>query len=80
MPLYTVHCKNCHLAEDMVIRLKDLDDVLLCANCGEPTVRVPTCRTFILKGTCWAKDGYARSVGDMTPGKDFSIDEEGNYK
>lgn len=80
MPIYDVKCKNCNLEEEVAIRLKDLDDVLLCANCGTPMVRVPTCRTFILRGTCWAKDGYARNIGDVPGGKALSIDEEGNYK
>ena len=82
MPVYDLECPACGLEAEVTCSIDKRDMPLMCADCGESMKRVLVHDIrFQLKGTCWAKDGYSRSVGDVRKsGRSVSIDEEGNYK
>ena len=61
MPMYLYKCQSCqHSFEELLLRFSDPDPEK-CENCkAKGTVkRVMGASNFALKGSCWAKDGYA---------------------
>jgi putative FmdB family regulatory protein len=67
MPLYEYKCTDCgfHLERYLSIDDRDLPTTQECPACGEYcVVRGVGCGSFILKGGCWASDGYSGLLGD----------------
>lgn len=64
MPTYSYECRSCGTTKDIVRGIKEDEVKPKCENCfelGNPEMqRVITPTTFILKGGCWAKDGYKK--------------------
>tara|TARA_R110000824_G_scaffold244248_5_gene432996 strand:+ start:111 stop:296 length:186 start_codon:yes stop_codon:yes gene_type:complete len=59
MPLYDFKCTSCeHVFE---IRQKYKDPSPLCEECDEPTERLISSTSFVLKGGGWYKDGYSKT-------------------
>lgn len=67
MPLYRYCCSNCGVQFEDILKVADRDNQLAfaCNRCGAFDIfRVPGCGGFHLKGFCWSRDNYSRSVGD----------------
>lgn len=63
--IYNYLCKKCNAEEEVTLRLKELEGYHhYCKECQKEMVRTIGPSTFILKGSCWARDGYARTIGD----------------
>jgi len=59
MPLYDFQCMVCeHVFE---LKQKHNDPSPYCERCNNPTERLITNTSFILKGDGWYKDGYSKS-------------------
>ena len=64
MPLYDFQCNECeHIFE--VIQ-KYLDPNPQCEKCGEPTIKIISNTSFIMKGDGWYKDGYSKSKSETS--------------
>lgn len=66
---YEYYCENPHckyvFEEDRKIDQRDFPTVLACPKCGEWEIkRSIGSSSFILKGSCWARDNYSTHVGD----------------
>lgn len=62
MPTYEYSCPKCGFETELVRSISDESPGPLCCqdNCnGETMVRVLSASSFVLKGSGWAKDGYA---------------------
>lgn len=57
MPIYIYRCEGGHLFEE----LQKISDkpIEKCPKCNKKAERQMGATAFILKGTCWAKDGYS---------------------
>lgn len=67
MPRYAYKCLDCHYdwEEQLPVRLRDAPTELACPECeGFNIRRAVGCAGFQLKGFCWARDNYSRTVGD----------------
>lgn len=65
MPIYDYRCPECgNVEEDVTVTLDQLDTHQILCVCGEVMCRVIGSSPVILKGSCWAKDGYSRTLGD----------------
>lgn len=67
MPLYTFVCKTCgyNWDEQLKVEERDLPLSAACPKCGDYEIyRAVGCAGFQLKGFCWSRDGYARTLGD----------------
>lgn len=67
MALYTYICDDCgyYWEEYLPIRLRDTPTELPCPNCEDFHVRREVgCAGFQLKGFCWSRDNYSRTLGD----------------
>lgn len=65
MPIYEYHCKGCDTTVEVIRKITDPEVKPKCQNCfelGNPEMeRILSAGTsFILKGGCWAKDGYRK--------------------
>lgn len=66
-PLYEFTCKACDKVweESQPVDLRDLPTTLPCPYCGQYDVaRTVGCAGFQLKGYCWSRDNYSRTLGD----------------
>ncbi len=68
MPTYTYSCPECKLEIEYVHKITE-DPVYICPECTETDyapqmhriiVLSNTGNGFVLKGTCWSKDGYKK--------------------
>ena len=62
MPTYAYECPKCHAEMELVRSMTDESPGPLCCQegCnGETMVRVLSTSSFVLKGSGWARDGYA---------------------
>ena len=58
MPLYNFICYSCKNKFEKIV--KTSDEEVRC-NCGSLAQKLfPNTMNFILKGTCWEKDGYSK--------------------
>ena len=58
MPLYEFKCKECeHVFEEIQ---KYTDPNPQCEKCDEGTEKFISQTSFVLKGSCWYKDGYSK--------------------
>ena len=58
MPLYDFQCNECkHL---FVVLQKYVDPNPICEKCEEPTTKIISETSFILKGDGWYRDGYSK--------------------
>lgn len=62
MPLYDFKCSKCEHVFELI--QKYLDPHPHCEKCGEPTIKIISNTTFILKGGGWYKDGYSSEAPD----------------
>lgn len=61
MPIYEYKCLNCDKEFELLVSYKDFDKVMYCPKCNSKDVeRLISKYSFILKGSCWAKDGYSK--------------------
>lgn len=65
MPTYTYLCMKCQKKEDRLGIPVDLRNDQCCKECGTKLLRQLSIPEFHLKGSGWAKDGYATYVGDV---------------
>ena len=57
MPLHKYVCNGCAISFERHTRDGDPQ----CPRCGKDAdKRVPASTSFVLKGDCWAKDGYSK--------------------
>lgn len=64
---YTYTCRGCHFSftEKLPVNDRYLPTTLPCPQCGEMEVLKDIgSALFQLKGYCWSKDNYTRTVGD----------------
>jgi len=67
MPVYEYECDACHEPFEQEQKIEDRDAPCNtpCPFCGELAVlRGIGSVGFILKGSCWSRDNYARNLGD----------------
>ena len=66
MPIYDYKCRDCdNWEEDVTVTLDELETTVVhCSVCGGDTYRVTHASAVLLKGHCWARDGYSRTYGD----------------
>lgn len=65
MPIYEFKCDGCGKTHELQLEVQDRDFQWgKCGKCGGTFQRVIGNCSFILKGSCWAKDGYATTYGD----------------
>lgn len=67
MPRYNYKCGYCNIefSQDLAVADRTLPIDRPCPSCGEYMVRKTVgCGGFQLKGFCWSKDGYSRTLGD----------------
>lgn len=57
MPIYNLFCEDCDWVFERICKI---NEIVKCGKCGKKMKRLPTQTSFILKGSGWAKDGYAR--------------------
>ncbi len=67
MPIYVFKCSQCEVVEEDYYKITETCIVRICNNClsmNDDIVNmekiIPQSSTFILKGDCWAKDGYKK--------------------
>lgn len=59
MPYFVFKCFHCGNEEERSMTFQETEKrVVLCAKCKKPKRRIIAKTSFILKGDCWAKDGY----------------------
>ena len=59
MPIYSWKCKDCDYSFDTIQKVKD--PIPKCEECESVNVvKILSTFGFILKGNCWAKDGYSK--------------------
>jgi len=62
MPIYEYRCLKCDKEFELTVNYKDFYKVKYCPNCNSTDVeRLISKTSFILKGSCWANDGYSGS-------------------
>ena len=79
MILYTYCCKSCGHNWDKFFKMEDRDYPLSfpCPSCGDYEVfRAVGCAGFQLKGFCWSRDNYSRTLGDDPRGVFHKNSEE----
>ncbi len=62
MPIHEFKCPICGHKEDQLIMHGDSENIF-CAECKDmdhTMVKELSSSNFILKGNCWAKDGYTK--------------------
>jgi len=67
MPTYTYSCLDCkHKWEELLpVAQRDNPIEMPCPECeGFNITRGVGCAGFVLKGFCWSKDNYSRTIGD----------------
>ena len=67
MPIFEYCCRHCGLKFEQMRKSVERDEPLAfsCKRCGEYELfRVPGIGGFHLKGFCWSRDNYSRTVGD----------------
>lgn len=57
MPTYQYECKKCSRQVELVQRISEKKSPECCEQPMESVLGAPA---FILKGNCWAKDGYTK--------------------
>ena len=57
MPLYDIEC-ICNYKDEIYLKLDQ--ETPRCPKCGEQMKKMIAATTFILKGGCWACDGYSK--------------------
>ncbi len=62
--LYSYTCPECGMVGERFMKITERDDDVHCVACESLCVRDVGCGGFILKGKCWARDGYAKTFGD----------------
>jgi len=64
---YEYSCQACRYTYELDCKIEDRDVELanMCSMCGAPLSRSVGSGNFILKGNCWAKDGYSSTLGDI---------------
>lgn len=55
MPLYTYKCKTCDIKQDVHHGMNDAPDIL-CIECGEPCIKIPSVGSVTFKGSGWGSD------------------------
>lgn len=59
MPIYEFRCLSCNNEFEFFINYKDLDKTKYCPKCNSINIkRLISKSSFVLKGPCWARDGY----------------------
>ena len=64
MPQYIHKCVNEECETNVFIdirKMSEYDKVILCQECGEPTVKKQAATSFNLAGGGWFKDGYSNN-------------------
>ena len=64
MPHYEYECPICYYPFGIICKLRDYDKQQRCPICGGIADRVMSRTSFMLKGTCWEKDGYEHKRKD----------------
>ena len=64
MPTYTFFCDTCGVTFDMHFFVSDRNKMVgkKCSECGGKIKRAVGSCNFVLKGDCWARDGYIKDV------------------
>jgi len=60
MPLKDFKCEKCGFKTEELVRTGQ--DTYACPECGYTmkALKVPSRTTFVLRGSCWARDGYKK--------------------
>ena len=65
MPVYQWECDDCDADFEVDSSIEKRDAQATCKLCGSKKIkRLPGSAGFILRGTCWSRDNYARHLGD----------------
>lgn len=67
MPNYAYLCDNCKFEFTANLSVANRHDPTLfpCTECNEYMIRKQIgCAGFVLKGYCWSRDNYSRTLGD----------------
>ena len=67
MPIYEFMCSECGETEDKLVSMKTKK--IKCKKCGGAADKVMSAPSFILRGSGWAADGYAKSSRTKTSKK-----------
>ena len=57
MPIYEFQCEHCGEVFSELVKLGT--EEYLCPKCGEKADKIMSVPNFVLKGGCWAFDGYS---------------------
>ena len=60
MPIYEYKCSKCEKIIELFIFNKEKDEPPICEECKEEMVKILSSSSFVLKGNCWANDGYSK--------------------
>ena len=74
MPIYGFMCSKCSYGfeQHLSIDERDIPTAQSCPRCNHYTVsRVPGYGGFRLKGFCWSRDNYTRTLGDDPRGSQY---------
>lgn len=63
MPLYVYFCEKCNIKFEK-LQSYNADPTLKCEKCENECKRVMGRSSFVLKGGCWASDGYTGKPKD----------------
>jgi len=61
MPRYDYQCRECGYIFEEDFSIEKRLQFVQCGNCGGVAERIISSVTFMLKGDCWARDGYTYS-------------------
>jgi len=81
MPTYSYTCKDCnHEWEELLpVAHRDNPTDMPCPECSSFHIsRGVGCAGFQLKGFCWSKDNYSRTLGDDPRGVHAHVIDENN--
>lgn len=56
MPIYEFVCSCCGERSEELVSINTKE--VICKKCGGEALKVVSAPSFILKGSCWAKDNY----------------------
>ena len=59
MPIFEFKCRNCHTIKEKIYKYNKKPRGIVCSNCGDIAIIIPSLGNFHLVGDGWEKDGYA---------------------
>jgi len=77
MPIYEFVCEFCEYNFDKL--QKHTDENPACPRCESNTAKIISAPSFILKGQCWASDGYTKKESSFGEGGLDSLLDDNPY-